>query len=148
MVAQTLAASLGFLPLHALSQQADALASLGAVLDCLLPADDLSPAATALGVDREMRDFLAEQELLAQVIAAGLQWLDAEAGRPFRDLPYMQQAALLSRAAASGPDQVPARCHHILRALAVEFYYARPEAIAGLPLHPAPQPLGYPPPWR
>lgn len=125
----------------------DGLASLGAVLDCLLPADALSPSATALGVDREIRDFLKENELLWRLVTAGLAWLDSRTDQPFRELPPARQALILDEAQTWDPDQIPGRCYHILRALAVEFYFAHPEAIADLSLNPAPQPAGYPPPW-
>lgn len=121
------------------------LASLGAVLDRLLPADDLSPSATALGIDAEIAAFLGDEGPLLQLFALALDWMDGLDGRPFRDLPTMRQAQILDAMAAGDPDQIPGRFYHILRALAVEFFYARPEALGGLPLHPAPQPEGYPP---
>lgn len=149
LLASSLTASLGLLTLPAAAEDAgtDAMASLGAVLDGLLPADALSPSATGLGVDDELRTFLAGQEMLTQLISLGLGWMDRIGGRPFRELSPMRQAAILAQMEASDPNHIPGRCYHILRALAVEFYYARAEALGGLPLDPAPQPHGYPPPW-
>ena len=45
-------------------------------------------------------------------------------------------------------NQIPGRFFHIVRAFAVELYFAKPEAISGYPLNPAPQPAGYLPPWN
>lgn len=147
----SLGAGLSALRLPVLAQEiparTDALASLGAALDCLLPADEFSPCATALGVDREVRDFLKENELLWRLVAAGLAWLDHQDERPFHALPPERQRMILDGARAWDANQIPGRCYHILRALAVEFYFAHPETITELPLNPAPQPAGYPPPW-
>lgn len=121
--------------------------SLAAVLDVLLPGDALTPPASALGADREIAAFVSDSEPLVRLFAAALGWMDEQGGQPFGDLPADRQAALVQAMAVSDPNLVPGRFYHILRALAVEFHYARPEAIAGLALNPAPQPLGYPPPW-
>lgn len=144
-----LGASAATLAPPALAQwrEGSAYPSLTAVLDTLLPADALTPSASALGVAREITDFIAGSEPLQRLFAAALDWMDAQGGRPFRELPAMQQAVLVQAMADSDPDRIPGRFYHVLRALAVEFHYARPEAIAGLALNPAPQPLGYPPPW-
>lgn len=123
----------------------EGLASLGAVLDVLLPADDLSPSATALGVGDEIVAFLGDDGPLRQLFTLALDWMDGLDGRPYRDLPPLRQAQILDAMAASDHDLIPGRFYHILRALVVEFAYARPEALGGLPLHPAPQPEGYPP---
>ena len=133
------------LPRAAFASGQGGLASLGAVLDRLLPADDLSPSATALGVEGEIAGFLGDEGPLLQLFTLALEWMDGLDGRPFRDLPPMRQAQILDAMAASDHDQIPGRFYHVLRALAVEFAYARPEALGGLPLHPAPQPEGYPP---
>ncbi|MFN7224756.1 MAG: gluconate 2-dehydrogenase subunit 3 family protein [Paracoccaceae bacterium] len=123
------------------------MSSLGAVLDVLLPDDSVTPAATAVGIDRDLRDFLAENDLLTQLFGAALGWMDQISGGSFSTANPDVQHDLLSQMSESDFNQIPGRFYHIIRALAVEFYYARPEALAGLPLNPAPQPLGYPPPW-
>jgi len=134
----------------ALAQQSiedTSLASLPALLDILLPEDDVTPSATALGVDREKTGFIAENDRMVQLFAAALGWIDQLADRPFRDLTLAQQVEVVSFLEGADYNQVPGRFYHILRALAVEFYFARIEALAGLPLNSAPQPLGYLPPW-
>ncbi len=121
------------------------LASLGAVLDTLLPADAFGPAATALGAEVQIVAFLGENGPLRQLFGLALGWMDGLEDRPFRDLPPPRQAAIVAAMADSDFNQIPGRFYHILRALAVEYTYAAPGALGGLPLHPAPQPDGYPP---
>lgn len=122
-------------------------ASLASVVDTLLPADDVSPSASALGVDKDIADFVAENDMMTRLFAAALDWMDHLADRPFHDLTPSQQAEVLSFMESADFNAIPGRFYHILRALAVEFYYAQSEAVAGFPLNPAPQPNGYPPPW-
>jgi len=121
--------------------------SLASVVDVLLPADDVSPSASALGVDRDIADFVSENEMLTRLFETALDWMDHVGDEPFRDLPPFQQVEVLTFMESSDFNAVPGRFYHILRALAVEFYYARAEAVAGFPLDATPQPNGYPPPW-
>ena len=123
------------------------MASLAPVVDTLLPADDVSPSASALGVDKDIADFVAENDMMTRLFAAALDWMDHLADRPFRDLTPPEQTEVLTFMESADFNAIPGRFYHILRALAVEFYYARSEAVAGFPLDPAPQPNGYPPPW-
>ncbi|MFN3844686.1 MAG: gluconate 2-dehydrogenase subunit 3 family protein [Paracoccaceae bacterium] len=135
------------LPDVAAAQASDDLTSLGAVLDALLPDDGVTPAATALGIEHDLRGFLAGNDMLTQLFGAALGWMDQISGGSFRTASPDEQHDLLSQMSDADFNQIPGRFYHIIRALAVEFYYARPEALAGLPINPAPQPLGYPPPW-
>jgi len=121
--------------------------ALIAFLDTLLPADDLGPAASALGIDRDILSFAPDGSDLHRLIAMGTGWLDGLDARAFADLPapvrhdvlrYMEQA---DRAA------VPGRFFLVLRQFAMELYHARADTVADLPINPAPQPEGYPPPW-
>ncbi len=121
--------------------------SLGAVLDILLPADDFTPSASASGIERDIADFVAESAMMTRLFLAALDWMDHLADRPFRDLAPSQQAEVMAFMETADFNAVPGRFFHILRALAVEFYYARAEAVVGLPLNATPQPEGYPPPW-
>lgn len=142
-----LAAGLAGFVLPVRAQPAEAFGSLGAVLDTLLPADALSPAATALGVDREVEDSILGNPTMARFFEAALGWLDQLDGAPFRDLPEARRVEILAALAEADFNQIPGRFYHLMRALAIEFYFTHPEAFAGYPLEPAPQPMGYPPPW-
>lgn len=119
--------------------------SLGAVLDTLFPADAFCPSATALGVDVQIREALGDEGPLLQLFALALGWLDGLDDRPFRELSPARQAEIVEGMAASDYNQIPGRFYYIARAMTLEFAYATPEALGGLPLHPAPQPEGYPP---
>ena len=123
------------------------MSSLASVVDVLLPADNVSPSASALGVDRDVHDFVAESEMLTRLFETALDWMDKVGDKPFSNLAPSEQVEVLTFMASADFNAVPGRFYHILRALAVEFYYARAEAVAGFPLDPAPQPNGYPPPW-
>lgn len=121
--------------------------SLGAVLNTLLPADEMSPSATELGIETEMERLIADKALLKRLFAVALEWLDGVGPRPYRELDAERRLDILGAMAASDYNQIPGRFFHVVRALAVELYFARPEAISGYPLNTAPQPTGYPPPW-
>jgi hypothetical protein len=133
------------LPQTGLAAGAQDLDSLGAVLDTLFPSDALCPSATDLGVDAKIREALGSEGPLLQLFTLALNWMDGLHDRPFHDLPAAQQAEIVEAMASSDFNQIPGRFYHIARALTVEFAYATPEALGGLPLHPAPQPEGYRP---
>ena len=67
--------------------------------------------------------------------------------REMRDLPEPRRDEILAALAEADFNEIPGRFYHLMRAFAVEFYFSHPEAFAGYPLEPAPQPMGYPPPW-
>lgn len=142
MLSTTLAT---LLPQTGLAAGPQDLASLGAVLDTLFPSDALSPSATELGVDAKIREALGSEGPLLQLFTLTLDWMDGLDDRPFRDLPPTRQAEIVEAMTSSDYNQIPGRFYHIARALTFEFAYATPEALGGLPLHPAPQPDGYSP---
>jgi hypothetical protein len=125
----------------------DTRALLAAYVDVLLPEDDVTPPASALGVHDAILDLASGQELLARLIALVADWLDQTGPAPFASLPLPEQEARVATLAAADPDQLEGRFHQLIRLLAIEVYYARPEALAGLDIAAAPQPAGYPPPW-
>ncbi len=147
LLISTLSAGLSGLCYPALAREGD-LRSLGAVLDTLVPADEFSPSASDLGLESEMERLIADNDLLTRLFVAALGWLDEVGSRPFRELDEERQVEILTAMAASDYNRIPGRFFHIVRALTVELYFARPEAISGYPLNPAPQPAGYPPPWN
>ncbi len=136
---------LPLLPQAGLTAGRSDLASLDAVLDTLFPADALCPSATELGVPAKIREAVGTEGPLLQLFTLALNWMDGLNNRPFHDLPPAQQAEIVQTMASSDFNQIPGRFYHIARALTVEFAYAVPQALGGLPLHPAPQPEGYAP---
>lgn len=122
-------------------------ALLAAYVDVLLPADGLTPAASTLGVHDAIADLAQGQELLSRLIVMVADWLDQTGPAPFARLPLAEREARVAALAQADPDNLEGRFHQLIRLLAVEFYYARPEALVRLDLAPSPQPAGYPPPW-
>jgi hypothetical protein len=142
-------ASAGLVPLLApfAATAAGRPETLDAFLDVLLPADDLSPAASVLGIGEDLRAMTAPGTPYAQLTDLALNWLDGLDSVPFAGLAPATQVQVVQFMAAADYNEIPGRFYHLTRALAVELYYARPEAITGFPLNSAPQPAGYPPPW-
>jgi hypothetical protein len=123
------------------------LTTLTAFVDVLLPADDLSPAASALAVPADILALAAEVAGFRKLIDYGCSWLDKTGGPPFHLLASDKQHRIVAFMAASDMAQAPRRFYHLVRLSAIEHYYSHPEARAGLHLNTAPQPEGYPPPW-
>ncbi|NNK78023.1 MAG: hypothetical protein HKP40_04845 [Litoreibacter sp.] len=121
--------------------------TLAAFVDILLPADDLSPAASALGVPAELEEFGRDEPQFGRLLAVGTSWLNQTGSGPFHALTPGDQALVVDWMSRSDFNQIPRRFFHLVRLVSIELYYARPEAIAGFPVAVAPQPDGYPPPW-
>lgn len=123
-------------------------ATLTAFLDTLLPRDEFSGSASDLGVPASILAESATDPLRGRLIRVGCRWLDLAAGARFTTLDADTQEKIVTWAAGSDWDRVPRRFYEILRQRAVELYYSRPQAWAGLPISRPPQPLGYPEPWK
>ena len=117
------------------------------VANLLIPADEMSPGASQLGVVDDVYEMVAGHPMLQQLFSYGFGWLDQVAGQPFLSLPALTQHQILSAASQSDYNQIPGRFFHVLRLFVIEVYFGHPEAVAGLPINPAPQPDGYLPPW-
>lgn len=121
--------------------------ALDAFLDTLLPADAFGPAASDIGIGQALIGFASEETDFRRLIALGTQWLDALDVRPFADLPATTREDVLRFLQGADIDEIPGRFYRVVRQAAMELYHARADTITGLPLKPAPQPEGYPPPW-
>lgn len=122
--------------------------TLAAYLDILLPADDMSPAASALGVQHDLVDFTRDNAQLRQFLAMGTAWLNDTGRGPFHALPQDDQARVVEWMSRADRDTPPGRFFLLVRLAAVEFYYSKGEVAASFGLNTAPQPAGYPPPWQ
>lgn len=122
--------------------------TLAVFLDILLPRDDLSGSASDLGVDAKLWAFAMLDSRFRRLVGLGCRWLDMTGRGGFADLPPAEQVAVVAWMSESDWNQVPRRFYELVRQAAIETYYSDPAALAGLPLQPSPQPLGYPPPWR
>lgn len=121
---------------------------LNLVADTILPEDELTPSASAIGAVDDLLDMVQGHQMLNQLMAFGLQWLNQVQGTAFAARSVEDRERLLLAAAESDFNQVPGRFFHVLRVLLLEAYYSKPEALGGLPVNQAPQPEGYLPPWN
>lgn len=122
-------------------------ATFDAFLDSLLPGFEGVPSASELGVGAELRAEIEPGSLTERLIAAGTGFLDSVGPARFADLPPAARDEIVDWLAQADYNEIPGRFYHVTRLLAVGYYFIHPEALVGLPLEPAPQPLGYPPPW-
>ena len=139
---------------HALAQQLPGASeridkqTLGAYLDVLLPADDLTPAASALNVAEDLVQFASESPPFRQFLAVGTHWLNQTGRGPFHTLSLSDQERVVDWMSKADRDTLPGRFFLLVRLIGVEFYYSKPEVARAFGLNPAPQPAGYPPPWQ
>lgn len=122
-------------------------ATLAAFVDTLLPDDGVTPAASALGIDRDLRDFIQGSDQFLTMTDMVCDWLNTLGPAPFDALSPQDRLHIVDYMAEADHNLLEGRFYHLVRLLAIEFYYARAEALAGLDLAPAPQPAGYLPPW-
>lgn len=137
----------GLLPCRNLFAQAQAdiphSVSLAILVDALLPADELTPAASTLNVHLLILKEAEQDPSLQQLIDEGLQWLAQSVG-PLALLDAAQIDRLLQAMSDAGWDTGPKHFFYQLRDRTVSHYYANPLAWAGSAINRPPQPLGYP----
>lgn len=112
------------------------LATLAVLVDLILPADDLSPAASAIGVHDFLNEWAGapypENRADCETLRGGLAWLNTHAfklhGKVFASLDASQQTAILDTIcdpAKSAPElAVGTRFFVKLRMLALGGYYS------------------------
>lgn len=115
-----------------------------ALCDVIIPADDSSPSASAVGVPDFLDEWISSpypvQAGDRRIVLEGLQWIDEEARRrftkPFAELTPEQQAAIcndLSHPAAAKPEhRSPAAFFKRYRDLTAGGYYTTPEGMAAI----------------
>ena len=114
-----------------------------AFCDTLIPADALTPAASALGVPGAILGDVRGDALGERLVGAGCAWLDAECGGDFAGADEASRNAALERMQAM-PWQSPAgRFFVVMRNTAMADYYVQPQSWRGLALDRPPQPLGF-----
>lgn len=122
--------------------------SFGSYLDVLFPADDVSPAASALGVHSDIIDFARDAPQFQKFLAAGTGWLNNTGRGPFHSLPLSDQERVVAWMSTADRNTLPGRFFLLVRLTGVEFYYSKPEVATSFGLNAAPQPAGYLPPWQ
>lgn len=74
-------------------------ATLRVLCDLIIPADEVSPAASAAGAAEYIDGLCRGNPKLAQMYHGGLAWLDRLEDKPFRELEEAQQVAILEKLA-------------------------------------------------
>jgi Gluconate 2-dehydrogenase subunit 3 len=117
--------------------------TFAAFCDTLVPADALSPAASALGVPARILAEVDANPQLQRLVAFSMAWLDQAAGGAFAGADEGLRDAILE-AMSKLPWEAPQRrCFDLMRDLVMGYYYSRPEALAGMAVDRPPQPAGY-----
>ncbi len=117
--------------------------TFAAFCDTLIPADALTPAASALGVPAAILGDVRGDALGERLVGAGCAWLDVECGGDFAGASEPSRNAALERMQAM-PWQSPAgRFFAVMRNTAMADYYVQPASWRGLALDRPPQPLGF-----
>ena len=122
--------------------------TLSAYLDVLLPADDLTPAASALNIAGDLVEFARQAPQFGQFLALGTRWLNETGRGPFHSLSLSDQERVVAWMRSADRNTSPARFFLLVRLTGIEFYYSKPEVAVAFGLNTAPQPAGYPPPWQ
>jgi len=134
------------LPALAASPAVDAAAmarTFTVFCDTLVPADALTPAASAFGIADAIRADITGDRLAERLLAAGCSWLDATCAGDFSRADEVARVAACERMQAM-PWQSPAgRFFQIMRNTVMAAYYAEPASWRGLALDRPPQPLGF-----
>ena len=114
-----------------------------AFCDTLVPADALTPAASALGVPKAILADLQGQPLGERLLVAGCDWLDRECGGDFAAASEATRDAALQKMQAMPWESPAGRFFLVMRNTVMADYYAQPLAWRGLALDRPPQPLGF-----
>ena len=112
-------------------------------VDALLPADELTPAASVLEVHTQILKDAEQATALRQLINEGCSWLAQSVGS-LKTLDSGQLERLLQAMSEAGWDSGPRNFFHEIRDRTVTYYYADPRAWAGSAINRPPQPIGYP----
>jgi len=121
-----------------------------AFIDTLLPADEFSKSASALGVDTAIIEFAESNKPYKLLIRQGCEWLNAAAkyegnrAGKFASLSTQNQIRIVQVAETTGAGKAgPARFLHTVLAHANGIYYSRPEVWQSLGYNGPPQPRGF-----
>ena len=121
----------------------DPAATFSAFCDTLIPADELSPSASALGVPARIQAEAANSASLQRLIGFSTAWLDQAAGGDFAGADEGLRNDILE-AMSQLPWEAPQRrFFDLMRDLAMGYFYSQPAALAGMATDQPPQPAGY-----
>ncbi len=121
--------------------------TLKAYVDVLIPADEMTPSASALRVDEQLLTAGKDNLNYRRLLDLGLDWLNtqsrADFGGSFSDISEEKRDAVVRQAATAAYGTLPRVFFERTRADAFSFYYSRPESWRGIAYYRGPpQPLG------
>lgn len=114
-----------------------------AFCDTLIPADEITPAASTLGVASAILADIDGDALAQRLLAAGCAWLDAHSAGDFTRADEATRVAACERMQAMPWESPAGRFFQVMRNTAMAAYYAEPASWRGLALDRPPQPLGF-----
>jgi hypothetical protein len=121
--------------------------SFAAFLDLLLPQDEFSPGASAVGVDAALIEQARGDRQLGKIIELGVGWLDRQAQtqgvKGFHELAEDRQLLVVSIAERQRAGSLPRVFFENIRYQAFGHYYADPRSWGGLGYAGPPQPRGF-----
>ena len=121
--------------------------TLAAWLDTLIPADDISPAATDVGVHEKLIGRAMLDPAYSRLLAEGCRWLDRSAktfdGAKFAYLTEDKRIKIVSIAAGANSRSVPRIFFEVSRRESMFHYYAHPDSWTFIGYHGPPQPNGF-----
>jgi len=121
-----------------------ARATLSGFLDTLLPADEYSPSASALGTPDRLLAEAERDPLYLRLIRAGCEWIDLQTQGEFAGAPEAARGLVVDWMSKAPRDSVPRRFFDLVRDHALVLYYSTPAGWRGTGFEHPPQPLGYP----
>ena len=120
-----------------------ATATFSVFCDTLVPADELTPAASTLGVPRAIVVDLAGDPLGERLLAAGCAWLDEACAGDFARATEAVRVAACERMQAMPWESPAGRFFLVMRNTVFALYYSESASWRGLALDRPPQPLGF-----
>jgi hypothetical protein len=111
-------------------------------MDHLIPADEWTPCASALGVDRQLWAQALKDAEYARLVTFGCQWLDRYHPQGFVGLSFDEREALLTWMSQAPWEAPQRRFFDLVRDHAMTLYYLQPAARRGTLLEEPPQPGG------
>jgi len=137
----------GMLPLNlrafAPSENPDDELVIQVFVDTLIPADDLTPSASELGVAQEIINSSQSDIAYGRLVQLGCRWLNHQSNGDFTNLQIDQRIQILQWMEHADSHALPTQLFNRLRHQTMALYYTQPVSWKGLEMQRPPQPLGY-----
>lgn len=117
-------------------------AALLVFIDHLIPADELTPAASTLQVHQRVWDEASRDPDGVRLVRTVCQWLDGY-GEGFATLSEAERETLVVWMSTAPWESPQRRFFHWVRERAFTTYYSQPASWRGLPVQRPPQPIGH-----